>query len=162
MCELTHKRLCSILNYEPLTGHFSRKTKRRTNAFGTVGNYRPDGYLVISIDKKLYLAHRLAWFFVTGKWPKETIDHINCDKSDNRWCNLREASLTQNNFNVGIFKTNTTGYKGVSKAKFGKYRAVISLNNKQLHLGTFDTPEEAYQVYCQKAFELREEFTNVG
>lgn len=103
------------------------------------------------------MANRLAWLYMTGKWPKEIIDHRDLDKSNNIWDNLREATYTENNYNVPTISTNTSGYKGVSVARHNpnKWRASISHNNKTVHIGTFDTKEEAYAAYCAKSEELR-------
>lgn len=79
-------------------------------------------------------------------------DHINGNTLDNRRSNLRVVTRTQNNQNVTIRKHNKSGYKGVSlEKKTGRWVAVIQANNKRIHLGTFDTPEEAYAAYCEAA-----------
>lgn len=161
---ITHERLLKALDYNPETGVFTRKLSGRGYRISDkiVGYVRKDLYVQICVDYKLYLGHRLAWFYMTGEWPPETVDHINGDKSDNAWANLRLASLTQNNFNVGKPKTNSSGYKGVSFGKDGRYRANISINNKTVYLGNFSTAEEAYACYCRKAVELHGEFANLG
>jgi hypothetical protein len=62
----------------------------------------------------LYREHRLAWLYMTGEWPTHEIDHINGDRVDNRFCNLREATASENRWNSRKRVNNTSGYKGVS------------------------------------------------
>jgi hypothetical protein len=127
---------------------------------GCVNN---SGYLVTGFNGRLYRNHRIAWFLHTGEQPPDQIDHIDGDKLNNTFTNLRTATLGQNQHNQGRRKNNTSGYKGVSwKKKSGKWQATIVLHNKQHHLGYFDTPEEAYSAYCKAADELHKEFKNYG
>lgn len=126
-----------------------------------MGYLREDGYREISVGYETFLAHRLAWFYHYGTWPELSLDHTNENKDDNRIENLREATLEENNFNVSTYSHNTSGFKGVSSAKYGKFRASISINNRYVHLGTYETPEEAYKVYCDKVKEIRGEFGKI-
>lgn len=96
------------------------------------------GYIYIRLGGSIYPAHRLAWLYMTGKWPENQIDHINGIKNDNRFCNLREATMSNNMMNRGIFKNNTSGFKGVSY-KGKKWRARCTVNKKQYNLGIFST-----------------------
>lgn len=91
---------------------------------------------------------------VTGKFP-EFIDHINHNKEDNRWENLREVTRTENNRNVPISKNNTTGITGISLHKpTKKYRAYISRGSKQIHLGLFESINDAVQVRQKALIDL--------
>jgi hypothetical protein len=87
---------------------------------------------------------------MTGKWP-QNIDHINCNKSDNRWRNLRECEHWQNHANVGPRRTNTSGFKGVSRTAAGRWQACIWVKQKKIALGTYRTPEEAFEAYKRAA-----------
>jgi hypothetical protein len=88
-------------------------------------------------------------------------DHINGDGLDNRKCNLRVCTRTQNNYNIGRNKLNVSGYKGVGWHKSNeKWRARIRINKKRVNLGYFETPELAYQAYCNKAKEVHGEFAH--
>lgn len=153
---LTQEQLKNILDYNPDTGVFTRRYGGQgTYAGRIVGTRSTKGYLFTSIGNRLnhkkYSLHRLAWLYMTGKWPKEQIDHINLIKDDNRWVNLREANNSQNHFNRPKQKNNTTGFKGIwidPRNTINPYVAQIMYNGKKKFLGCFQTPEEAHKAYC--------------
>lgn len=88
------------------------------------------------------------------------IDHINRDKTDNRISNLRICTTQENNFNRMGWTYSKSGLKGVTYDKRkNKFKARIGFNNKRLHLGYFDTAEEASRVYNQKAKELYKDYS---
>ncbi len=96
---------------------------------------------------------------MTGEWPKDQVDHINQVKDDNRWCNIRECNSSQNKGNELLRADNTSGYKGVVWDKDrNKWRAQISINNKQTNLGRFDCKYEAARAYNEAAIEHFGEF----
>ena len=102
------------------------------------------GYTSIMISGKNYRAHRLAWLYVYGYLPEHEIDHIDRDKSNNKIDNLRHVSCSCNKRNVGLRQDNTSGIKGVYWDKQSdKWRAQITANNKQHHLGLFTDFTEA-------------------
>lgn len=141
------------LRYNPDTGVFSWVTGR------TCGYIR-DGYLVISVAGTQYGAHRLAFLIMTGSIPLY-VDHINRCRSDNRWCNLREATKAENCRNSSKRKDNTSGVKGVSWNKEkSKYRAYIMFDHKQIHLGFFDTKDAARTAYIEAAKTYHKNFAN--
>lgn len=116
------------------------------------------GYWDVSIDNVRYRHHQLAWVYVTGKWPKDQIDHINGNKLDNRFCNLREASAAQNGWNVRT-NWNSSGLKGAHwNRNTGKYLAQIKVNGVRYSMGYHDTAKQAHQAYVAKAKELHGEF----
>lgn len=148
---LAHARLTELLNYDPETGIFSWKVDRQRVRKGDTSGY-PDkaGYLQIGIDGRLYLAHRLAWFYVNGSWPKLEIDHINRDKADNRICNLRLATRRENILNKAPSKVNNSGVTGVYWNKSaGKWHAQIYSNGKRFSLGMFTQKESAIEARKQ-------------
>lgn len=149
MSKPTAERVRELLHYDPLSGLFTRLVSRANAHVGDVaGTDSGRGYLRIRVDGKKYVAHRLAWFYMTGEWPAEQIDHINGCPSDNRWSNLREATRHQNSINTRKRQDNTSGFKGVHWHKSGKkWQAYIKLNGKKYHLGYFDTPEAASAMY---------------
>ena len=151
---LDQAQLKKFLSYDPETGVFIRvatsslKTRRH---IGEIAGYiTSNGYWVIAIEHKRnrFRAHRLAWLFMTGKWPENDIDHINGDRLDNRWINLREATRSQNLGNSRIPSTNKSGFKGVSFDHVrGKWKAQITLDGVHYFLGRYDEIEDAIQAY---------------
>lgn len=157
---LTQEYLKSILRYDPETGLFTWIVtfSNRCKTGQLAGGLQNHGYWRIRINKKDYQAHRLAWLYMIGEWPKSDIDHINTIKSDNRWCNLREATEIQNAHNRSYQINNKLGVKGVSIHKpTGKFIAYIKLNQRQKNLGLFETLEEAKMAY-DKAAEAQGDF----
>lgn len=144
--------LRSILDYDRSTGIFYwRHRSDSINGFdkkyaGKPAGYlnKLRGYLIIRINTRGYSAHRLAWFYVHGEWPKDQIDHINGIKTDNRIDNLREATNQQNGFNKGIMSTNTSGVSGIGiEKRTQKWRSYITINGQYTHLGLFPNEDEA-------------------
>ena len=147
-----------LFAYDPETGVFTRARQVRSHICGKRAGYlQSSGYVYINVDGHRYRAHHLAWLFVHGVWPSR-IDHRNGVRSDNRIDNLREATASQNVWNMSAHKRNTSGFKGVSKTTSGRWKAAIQANRVAHNLGTFDTPEEAHSAYCRAAEELHGEF----
>lgn len=152
---LTQERLKELLHYDPETGLFTWRIRVAYRAhIGDVACSQPHrGYTYIMIDGSRIGTHRFAWLYMFGIWPKDQIDHINGVRDDNRICNLREATNTENQQNRGISKRNTSGYAGVSFFS-GAWYARIRVNRKRIHLGCFPTPELAHEAYKQAKSEL--------
>jgi hypothetical protein len=148
---LTAEYLRQVFSYSPETGLFTRikKTSETTN-IGDVASFRDSkGYGRIRIAGKLVTNHRLAWLYMTGEWPKQTVDHINGVRDDNRWQNLREATWAEQCQNTKRLVSNTSGFVGVSFHKASKkWRAYISVNRKQHSLGSYKTADEAAAAYA--------------
>ena len=143
---LTQARLRELLTYEPDTGLFWRNVTRASNARrGSIAGYAGDPYARIRIDGELYLAHRLAYLYMTGQWPPDDIDHRNGRTKDNRWENLRPATRQQNMHNKRRPMNNSSGIKGVARVKYAHefWRAEICLNHRTIFLGHYVTREEA-------------------
>ena len=103
-------------------------------------------------------AHILAWVYVHRKWPSVQIDHKNHDPSDNRLCNLREASMTQQRANQKVRRDSKIGIKGVSETASGTYRAAIRKHGIVYRLGHYSTVSEAAIAYKKAATKLFGEF----
>lgn len=146
---LSVERLKEVLNYDPVTGIFTYRIRRSNVSAGSpAGHMHNKGYHRISIDDKRHYASRLAWFYMTGEWPSEHIDHINGDRSDNRFENLRLATAGENQQNRSTPRNSTTGFLGVTWNKgMKKFQAQITSNWRHYRLGYFDTPEEAHAAY---------------
>jgi hypothetical protein len=146
---ITQTELKKLLHYDPDTGLFTwLVNKRSVKAEYLAGNVNHKGYIRIKVNQKEYLAHRLAWLYIYGVMPKHNIDHVNNIKNDNCIINLREATHSQNMINRPKTKRNTSGYKGVGFNKRAKkFRATITINKHQIHLGYYATAEEASLIY---------------
>lgn len=119
-------------------------------------------YLAVPLDGRKYLAHRVIWKLMTGEDPNSNIDHIDTNKRNNAWLNLRKASKQENAFNQSRTKRNSTGFKGVSfDRQRGKYFACIRSNGKTKSLGRFDTAHEAHHAYVSAAKNLHGEFLRI-
>lgn len=156
------QEVAELLDYDAETGNFHWKDSDCNRAIlrgKKAGYVKNDGYYYIMFQRKKLLAHRIAWFKVFGRSPSGQIDHINMNRADNRLCNLREASHADNVRNRPAQSNNTSGFKGVTFHKqTRKYHASISLNNRKLSLGYFDTGLEASQAYQTAAKEHHGEF----
>lgn len=152
MVRLTQPILRELLHYDHGTGDFTNLITRhgRAMAGSLAGSLTGEGYWNIMIFGSRYQAHRLAWLYMTGKWPENEIDHKDLNKSNNRWHNLREATCSQNHANKAVQANNSSGFKGVSWNK-KKWRAVLYIAGKQRFLGYFDTPQDAHIAYCNAA-----------
>lgn len=172
---LTLAQLRKALNYDPTTGvfiwlHRPRKHFRNAHGWNTfnskyagkqAGCLSPAGYVKIRINNGLCRADRLAYAHMTGRWPDQGIDvdHIDGNRANDRWSNLRLASRSQTNMNQKLRSDSTSGWKGVSFDKRAqKWIAQIKANNRHIHLGTFKTPELAHAAYCEAAVRYFGEF----
>ena len=155
--DLSYEFISSILQYDPETGILRWKEQRggvkKGDIAGCFDGYH--GYIRLRIRKKMYMSHRLCWLLLTGKWPKQQIDHINGDRIDNRACNLRECTLSQNQRNKLKMKNNTSGYTGVYKTTTNKWTATINL-------GTFKSKEEAALAWNRVTLMLHGEFAKLN
>jgi hypothetical protein len=145
-----------ILHYDPTTGFFRWKIFSGPARPGDIaGGKTWDGYLNISLQKKSYKAHRLAWVVMTGHEPVGVVDHIDGNPSNNAWSNLRLATIKQNCENRRIYSNNTSGFRGVSFSKeLKKWSAQVTHFCKSIHLGYFDTAEQAAEIAAKKRAEL--------
>lgn len=147
--ELTQERLKSLLNYNPETGEFTWLVGGRGCKAGEIAGYPKCDrggkiYTYIGIDGKYYYAHRLAWLYIYGEWPKDQLDHIDQDSLNNRLSNLRDVTHSENHKNQKIPKNNSSGVLGVTfHNKAQKWVASIQVNSKSIHLGVFDLKDDA-------------------
>ena len=153
--QLTQQRIKEVLRYEENSGKlFWLDIHNNYLSHKEAGSFRKSsGYIMVQIDKKVYLAHRVIWMLVYGKFPDLMIDHVNGIKSDNRLSNLREVTKRENSQNIRVaYSSNKScGLLGVSyHNKSGKWLARICSDTKRISLGLYDTPEEAHAAYLKK------------
>ena len=121
------------------------------------------GRIQLRFRNKRYYAHRIIWFLIKGEQPPKILDHINNDTDDNRIENLREASCSENQYNVFKRKDNKSGVKGVFWCKrTKKWNARIRKNRKRTYLGQFSDLKDAEQALKDARQKLHEEFANNG
>ncbi len=146
---LTAALLREKLHYSLITGQFYWRVKPNTkiaeNSLAGSINYK--GYRVIGLLGKTFKAHRLAWLYVTGEWPKSQIDHKNCIRDDNSWLNIRQADEALNSQNRRrAHKDSKTGILGVSP-KGDIFVAQICYEGRQRKLGEFELASDAQAAY---------------
>ena len=149
-----------LLHYDQETGvlRWKQDMTTWTRAGSEAGVIQMGKYRRVGIRGRYYMAHRLAWLIVTGMWPTHEIDHINGNKADNRWVNLRAATTTQNRRNTR--HQNRSGLIGASyHAGSGRYRAQIRVDGRRIFLGWFQTAKEASAAYVAAAIRHHGEFT---
>lgn len=148
---LTVERLREVLSYDPETGEF-RWNSTGSGRSATPGCKDADGYWRIGIDYRMHKAHRLAWLYVYGELPAVEIDHINCDRLDNRVANLRLCidGIVNKQNPAGKTRRNKSGRPGLFWfAKTNRWRVQITCDRKQIHLGYYRDIEEAAAVYAE-------------
>lgn len=143
-------RLKTLFEYRPDTGQFVRVMTVANQPAGSVaGTKDSHGHIQIRIDRRLYLAHRLAWLWQTGEWPADTIDHMNGVRDDNRFANLRHVSKRLNCQNRrNACADSRTGVLGVTRTKYG-FVASIWDGGTSVNLGTHKSADLAHAAYLE-------------
>jgi len=161
----TAEELWQLFDYKPISGDLiwrtdiSRKVRAGTKA-GCLNKQR--GYMVVGINRLSYPVHRLIWVWMTNTVIENMqIDHIDCDKQNNAWSNLRLATVSQNQANRGLTKANKSGLKGVGLRANGTYTATIYYRKVRYNLGTFCTSQEASAAYKNAALDIHGEFSRI-
>jgi len=146
-------RLRELLSYDPATGVLTWKVNRGGRKAGDITgcSMGPKKYLLVGVDRQLFLAHRVAWALQYGVWPDHDIDHVNGDRTDNRLSNLRVATRSENMQNARPGRHNTSGTRGVHwRAHAQKWCVVLYAHKQRHHIGYFDTLNEAADA-CARA-----------
>jgi hypothetical protein len=156
--EISQEYLRSVLHYDPDTGKFKWTHARHGVSVDMVVGHKCKryGYWIIALGKKNFLAHRLAFIYMTGSCPLN-IDHIDRDKLNNKWSNLREATTSNNAFNRGRAITNKSGHKNVFWSK-NRFVVSIKVRGEHHYLGRYTTVEEAATVAAAARARLCGEF----
>jgi hypothetical protein len=140
---LTETALRKLLSYDPNTGQFTWIAYSARYTPGKIAGGSGKRYLGVRIDGKIHYLHRLVFLYMTGKMPEGQVDHINGDKKDNRWCNLRGCTPAENQQNRHrAAKSSKTGALGVCAGN-GAFIAQGCKDGVRKHLGTFSTIEAA-------------------
>lgn len=149
--KITADELRAALLYDPETGIFQwRKTKPPVRAGQICSAKNKAGYIVIGFKGCSYQAHRMAWLYMVGDWPRGEIDHIDRDKANNRWTNLRDVPHVTNIHNCQPGRGNRWGVEGVYlDQRKNRWVAEIKAFGKRVYLGEFTSLEEAGSAYQQ-------------
>lgn len=158
--ELTAEVVRALLDYDPETGAFTWKAREtmlgqdpakvaawNTARAGKPAGVRTHGYIKIAVFDRRYYAHRLAWLHVTGEWPKDIIDHIDCNGENNAFSNLRDVTKVENGRNQRNARKSKSGVPGVYFTNYGKYRSQRKIGDRIVHLGVFNSAEEARAAF---------------
>lgn len=158
----------SILHYDESSGKLFWKyrsnmpSRWNTRYVGKEAGRRNNGYIMLKIDNQEYYAHRVIWCMKIGSMPEKFIDHVNMDRDDNRFDNLREATSSTNMMNMRAPSDNTSGFKGVNFNHMRqKWMARIAVNGMRKHLGYFDCKAAAHFAYVVAADKWHKEFARV-
>lgn len=146
--EITFSEAERRFHYCPMFGHIYKKTD---DGLQRVGRTTSDGYRFVLIDGRYRAEHRLIWLLAHGEWPKQSVDHVNRVKDDNRLCNLRLATRSQNAMNQTVQRRSASGLKGVSRTRTNRWTAGIGYARKRFGLGSYKTAKLASAAYAAAA-----------
>lgn len=159
---LTQERIKQVLHYEADTGQLIWKINKgsRGKAGKEAGSINPDtGYRVVMVDEQKMFAHRMIFLYMTSELPPCDIDHINGDRADNRWSNLRLCSRSENLQNKKNQRNNSSGVKGVYWHKAtGKWVGQIKADGIRHSIGYFETLNDAKSAMKEARARLHGEF----
>ena len=145
-------RIADLLEYKADEGVFLWKISPsyRVSAGMVAGHLHASGYVHLQIANRQIAAHRVAWALIHGEWPKNQIDHIDGNKSNNRIVNLRDIGAKENTQNQRRCKSSnlSSGLLGVSRNR-DKWQAQIKTGGVRVHIGTYDTPQLAHLAYLE-------------
>ena len=159
---MLQKRLKELLLYNPDTGVFTRRlnTRNRFKAGQIAGSLTSKGYIDLSLDRKTYSAHRMAWLYIHGVEPVDQIDHINHNRSDNRLANIREVSASENSRNRSCYSRSSKKGGPLMGVRWdkdrGRWLAQIKIGGIAKHLGRH---KDLFSAICaRKSAELKHGF----
>lgn len=142
---LTQDDLKYYLNYDPLTGIFTRVRSAGGKKAGTVAGYTdPLGYIIIQVKGVSYRAHRLAFLYMEGAFPPDQVDHIDRNPSNNAWSNLRKCTSAENQLNKSNNISKRSGFNYIrGRTSTHRWYVIYKTDSSR---GSFDTVEEAIPI----------------
>lgn len=149
---ISSKEARKWFDYSPETGKFTRLTRRgKSKAGSELTGTKSHGYLRAILNGKSCALHRLAFLWMTGAWPAGDVDHIDGNRENNRWSNLRDVDRSTNLENIKSAKSNNkgTGLLGAYPHKSGRFYSRIQVRGSDGYLGMFDTAQEAHSAYVK-------------
>jgi hypothetical protein len=154
--ELDAEQIRAAIHYNPETGIFTRLTRASNMPPGsTAGTLdAKEGYVVVRVLGKRFLAHRLAWLYMTGNWPAQEVDHINRVRNDNRWENLRDVSRATNALNRRAVQANRQGCVYWDGRKGGRWYGMFSHKKQKYYAGSSRCRDEAIRLLNEKRREV--------
>ena len=173
LTDLTAEHVRSLFTYDPEEGllrwRFPAGQGGRILEGSPAGWNHPEGYRIVRVNGRAYRVARIVWLYVSGEWPRHKIDHKDCNPSNDKWNNLREATDSEQKQNNRKRKDNKTGYKCVSyyndpRYRDGRcYRWQVVVNGKRIKSSKrYATAEECYAAYCELLPRFHGEFANYG
>ncbi len=159
----TYAEMAKKFTYCPLTGVLrvqENTTRKKRGDIAT--SVRRNGYLIVTVKGRHYQAARVCWLLHYGAWPEGFIDHTNLNPADNRICNLRTSTPSQNNANRARYRTKYDLPKGVMPGRGSTFKAQISINGRCRFLGTFPTVDAAHAAYVEAAKKYHGQFARVA
>jgi hypothetical protein len=156
------ERLGELFSWDIDQGYLVWRVTRGSGTKGSrAGTINNCGYLSTSIKGERYLIHRIIWMLGSGSDPMGLqVDHINGNRLDNRFCNLRIAERIDNNKNVKVHRDNKCGHLGITQHKPGVWRARIMKNGKNMHIGLFASIEQAVEARRKAELEFHGDFSS--
>lgn len=147
-----YSTLSKVLTYDGKNGNFYwRENVGGKSKKNKIAGYKEnDGYIRIKYSGRVYLAHKVAWFFKTNKVALFGLDHINGNRSDNRLENLRLADTRQNAQNRKRHRNGSlqgTSRHTTKKGTKAGWYSYITVNKNSIYLGYYQTEEEAHLAY---------------
>lgn len=152
-------KIKSVIEYNQETGVFTWKVKRGCMSAGSVaGSLQSNGYLRLQVLGDEFLAHRLAFLMMTGSIPDE-VDHLDGDRINNSWSNLRAASRTENCHNTSLRVNNKSGFKNVNwHPGMRKWEVQVRVEGMKCRFGYYDDIELADLVAQEVRSKYHKEF----
>jgi hypothetical protein len=150
---LTQDLVKRFLRYDPETGDWTwiEQINSRVEVGDAAGTISVHGYRIITFFGYKYRSARLAFLYMTGRWPDKEVDHENRCKTDDRWVNLRDVTRSDNQINRDLQGNNTSGERGIHwDTNRNKWFAQVKRDNVTFSVGRYDTMEEA--VSARDAF----------